>query len=60
MDMKKIHTKEELEKGLVSDRDKMTFMLRQAAETMKMLGVAGIEQTVSGYTFKITTEKEES
>lgn len=54
MDMKKIHTKEEMESGLCKDKKKMDFALRQVAELMEMLGIGGLEQNVGRYKIKIT------
>jgi len=53
MDMKKIHTKEEMESALCGDKMKMDFALRQVVELMNMFGIAGIEQEMGGYSIKI-------
>ena len=54
MDMKKTHTKEEMESNLCKDKKKIDFALRQVAELMEMYGIAGLNQKVGRYKIKIT------
>lgn len=53
MDLKKIHTKKELDNALVNDKAKMDFAINQVTSLMDLFGIAGIEQESNGYKIKI-------